>query len=353
MTTKELKEYLSMAMDMEKNIYLQERMIERLNAKSAPLGIPKDIPEPVPAATVSYWRSPGADTAGNAVKGLVYGAIGGLVLGFFVFSHRDTDLHFFLGLLLLSAIGAVLGLAAGLLFAKGENSYADRENTQRRKDALRNADRRDQAEMAAYRKAKRADDLRVQRENLKKASYIRDRDRLQQLHVDSIITRAKFYAQGTIHPKYQNLPCVCTLYEYLDTGRCTELGGHEGAYNLLELESRLDRIITQNDQIIAQLDKIERNQHTLYEEVRSLRYRMDDMLDSADRIAGELQDFRGDAEALKKKADELNKTSKLTAYNTEQVQKQLEYQNRIKYLEDRKNGTFWAPPPTGQNPPKK
>ena len=38
---------------------------------------------------------------------------------------------------------------------------------------------------------------------------------------------------------------VCSLYEYVCSGRCDTLAGHEGAYNIWEMEIRLDKIVTQ------------------------------------------------------------------------------------------------------------
>ena len=61
---------------------------------------------------------------------------------------------------------------------------------------------------------------------------------------------------------------VCSLYEYIRAGRCTELEGHEGAYNILETEIRLDRIILQLDKVVAQLEQIKHTQFMLYSAVQ-------------------------------------------------------------------------------------
>lgn len=40
------------------------------------------------------------------------------------------------------------------------------------------------------------------------------------------------YSVNIIYPKYRNFAAICTIYEYFDSGRCTELSGPTGAYNL-------------------------------------------------------------------------------------------------------------------------
>ncbi len=81
----------------------------------------------------------------------------------------------------------------------------------------------------------------------------------------------RLYATNYIHPKYRNLIAVATIYEYIDTGRCNSLEGADGAYNLFELEVRLDRIITKLDVIIRNLEQIRSNQYYLYEAINNIQ----------------------------------------------------------------------------------
>lgn len=61
---------------------------------------------------------------------------------------------------------------------------------------------------------------------------------------------------------------MCTIYEYFAAGRCTELNGADGAYNLYESELRQNLIINRLDTIIKQLDAIKANQYMLYTELK-------------------------------------------------------------------------------------
>ena len=75
------------------------------------------------------------------------------------------------------------------------------------------------------------------------------------------------YSKNVIYAKYRNLVTIATLFEYIDSGRCFELEGPNGAYNLYEGELRADIIISSLNNIIANLESIKNNQYTLYESI--------------------------------------------------------------------------------------
>jgi len=77
-------------------------------------------------------------------------------------------------------------------------------------------------------------------------------------------TLDQIYDVDVVYPKYCNLIAVASFYEYLDSGRCDELEGKDGAYNIFELELRLDRIIYELDLINVNLSQIQKNQYRLY-----------------------------------------------------------------------------------------
>ena len=81
----------------------------------------------------------------------------------------------------------------------------------------------------------------------------------------------QLYSADIVHPKYRGMAKICTIYDYIDTGRCYTLEGPDGAYNLFELELRSDRVIgelgnisNKLDTISNKLDIIAENQYTLF-----------------------------------------------------------------------------------------
>ena len=96
----------------------------------------------------------------------------------------------------------------------------------------------------------------------------------------------RVYAKNIIYPKYRNLPALTSIYEYYVTGRCEELSVPYGAYNLYEDEVRKDKIISQLNTVIANLEQIKLNQYKLYEQVCQIQ-------SNTNRVVRELNAIKG------------------------------------------------------------
>ena len=96
----------------------------------------------------------------------------------------------------------------------------------------------------------------------------------------------RVYAKNIIYPKYRNLPALTSIYEYYVTGRCEELSGPYGAYNLYEDEVRKDKIISQLNTVIANLEQIKQNQYKLYEQVCQIQSNTNRMVRELNAITG-------------------------------------------------------------------
>lgn len=60
-----------------------------------------------------------------------------------------------------------------------------------------------------------------------------------------------------MHPNYRGLIPISVIYGYFDTGRCTQLQGHEGAYNLYEDEKMKGIIINKLETVSKQLGDLQ------------------------------------------------------------------------------------------------
>ena len=96
------------------------------------------------------------------------------------------------------------------------------------------------------------------------------RDHLNKPLIETKETLEKLYSLDIIYPKYRNLSALTSIYEYLESGRCTKLTGTNGAYNLYEDEMRKDRIISQLNTIIDNLEQIKQNQFMLYQQMNKI-----------------------------------------------------------------------------------
>lgn len=74
------------------------------------------------------------------------------------------------------------------------------------------------------------------------------------------------------------------IYQYLDSGRCYTLTGHEGAYNLYESELRMNRILGKLDDIIVRLNEILDNQRILADELKRSNQNITYLCNSIDAI---------------------------------------------------------------------
>lgn len=115
------------------------------------------------------------------------------------------------------------------------------------------------------------------------------------------------------------------------------------------MEIRLDRVITQLDQVIAKLGAIQANQFTLYSAIQESNQRSAQILESSTRMADQLQNIGSHMEIqsaqFQAQLADLQKTSALTAYHTERTQKELAYMNRMDYLTGQNDGVFFNQPP--------
>lgn len=87
----------------------------------------------------------------------------------------------------------------------------------------------------------------------------------------------ELYNNNVVFPKYRNFIAVNQISEYIDSGRCTELEGTNGAYNLFENELRQNIIIDKLDTVINQLDQIRQNQYYIYQALRATQNAIENM----------------------------------------------------------------------------
>lgn len=116
------------------------------------------------------------------------------------------------------------------------------------------------------------------------------------------------YKTDFIYPKYHYLQAVTSIYEYFVTGRCDELTGSDGAYNMYENEMRKDgtdsivKIISSTAEIINNPEIIMFRHYVLYRQACSVKDRTGDIITELENAAGSTVD--------------LNKLPKLNLYRS-------------------------------------
>lgn len=345
MKTEELKEYLGIVVDLEQNIFLQKRLISNMEDEIRRLKIPTEYADP--DKPVSPKELNGSKKSGSGY--FLMGAILLFVPAFFVALLIYVLFALFLNtindpMVLILTIWAILSTIWAAYYFNSNKKSADEKEAKYL------------MELKKYQKAindnmkKRQQD---ETERKVKTTLLQSQrtDVIKSL-ISSTETLKTVYEKNIIFPKYRNLVMVCSLYEYICAGRCDTLEGHEGAYNILETEIRLDRIVSQLDQVIARLEQIQQNQFMLYSAIQNSNQRLSQIMDSTSRMASRLDDFYNGATPLNNQMAELNAriaelqaSSALTAYHTERTQKELAYMNRMDYLAGRNDDVFFNHPP--------
>lgn len=122
---------------------------------------------------------------------------------------------------------------------------------------------------------------------------------------------------------------MCSLYGYFDTGVCTQLEGHEGAYNKYDTESRLDYIICKMDEVLKHLEEIKSNQYQLYSAIQESNAQFDKLISNTNYMMGQLDGIQAQGAQLDARVASLQMTSALTLYETACNRQETAYLRRM------------------------
>lgn len=122
----------------------------------------------------------------------------------------------------------------------------------------------------------------------------------------------QLYAANIIFPKYRNIIAISSFYEYLMAGRCKELEGAEGAYNIFESELRMNLIINKIDDVIRHLEQIEQHQYMLYSAIQENNKQVSE-------LNGELTKLVNNAACIEENTRMTEYYSWISAKNTEAI----------------------------------
>lgn len=334
MKENDLKEYITILADMEDNIYLQQTLIKNLKTHSMTLGNPRNIDKPaVPVQRVSHDRN---DIGyGGVITFLIIGCL--LCFWGIKLLISPSLLAFLPGIFLALAGGALalVGLVAIPNASKGKQQA--QENASQFAAAMKNYE----ASINRYNQSLLDDKARIEKEKNEKVFIESEIHATESRLAQSEERLQEMYSIGVVYPKYRNMVMINSICEYLKSGRCSTLEGPSGAYNILENEMRLDRIILQLDQVIVKLDQIKQNQYMLYSAIEQGNKIAGEIAQSTKDLSTKLDSIRVHEQDYSQELHNLQATSSITAYNLERINKELHYMNRMKYYAGEYNGTFF------------
>lgn len=325
MTTNELKEYLRIVVDMERECYTQERLRSQLVYQIQSLGNRREIAKPTEPDRLEPFIS---RLCGEFFSILVFGAsdfpgqfwsaIGiGIISGFLIYKYSPLGVDSnFIGSYV---CGIILGgLIVAILSISGDKAEHEAE-LKKYEEATKN-----------YEKQMALEDHRVLEEEKEKYFLNQELLKLKASMAQSHTVLQKLYDMNIIFPKYRGFILVSSIYEYLYSGRCTTLEGHEGAYNILENEMRLNNIIMRLDHISAQLNQIKDNQFMIYSAIQESNHTLSKILESNKQISGGIRRLEVQGDELNERVAALQRTSEFNLYFTALNQKELSYMNQMR-----------------------
>lgn len=297
MQTARLKEYLKMLVDLEKQLYTQEKVIADLEYTIPRLGYRRNICEP---------QRGSVEVCDNETVNFFFVSVVVGIIGIFIRFLRIPCLVIAGFYLLLAAMGYINGSA---------------ENDRR--------EQRYREEYQEYKNAVLQDSVRVENELKRKVLLEAQLKKLKNMNAKTKMTLQKLYNRNIIHPKYRGLIPVCSLYGYFDTGVCTQLEGHEGAYNKYDTESRLDYIICKMDEVLKHLEEIKSNQYQLYSAIQESNAQFDKLISNTNYMMGQLDGIQAQGAQLDARVASLQMTSALTLYETACNRQETAYLRRL------------------------
>lgn len=295
----EIKEYLGMCKDLEEEIYMQNRLIAFMKHSIGQLGYER------------YYAVPEKEIINDDGLSLFC-----FLLGILIFL---VALWFFKVLEIFQIFNLLVMIVGGIIFLLGIITEVDEGKCQQE------ANKQYEAKMAAYNLAIKRDDLRVENE-LRQKEYLQEE--LNRLLATNRQTRAALqdlYNKNVIHSNYRGLIPICSLYGYFDTGVCTQLEGHEGAYSKYDIESRLDKIIVKLDEVIRRLEEIKQTQWVLYDAIQKSTRKANQLLKGCKQISYQLNGIQSQGAELNARIANLQSASALNLYISACNKKELEY----------------------------
>ncbi len=306
MNVEKVKEYLLVVMDMEQNLYIQEKVLDELDEEISSLGRKRKYDAPVAySADVSWGKTIGVTAMCFAVAGYMINFFMGID-GAGLFGFISLFFTAIKSALAWLVVGFVVGLVIALIKKFSTQAAYDQEYKEK---------------LQRYDDLVSADNARVKKEIVVRNRLEEQRQALEKKYIDSYDALQKIYAVNIVSPRYRGIIPISSIYQYLCDEKTFSLGfdretGDQGAYNIFDYEVRLDLIINKLDDVINKLDSIIDNQRELATLMRDANKRID-------RLSSSVKN------ATRKIEASINNQTAIQAYNAERQIAEQRYLNSM------------------------
>lgn len=255
MTSPELQKYLAGVFSLELDAYTQAQTISELKRHHASLARSFNVPQPaLSAPTISFFDC-------FIFSGIISGIIVGLIDLIYEWNKASNIFHY-VAAVIAALINGVIGLFIGGIVI-GLIAYGIIYSKQKGE-----AEERYQRAVSDYDAKVKQQNVRLCRERNQQKALAQEINALVACYKKTQQDLKTAYSYGILAPDYRNIYAVSSMLGYLQKGRTHTLcfdrsTGDQGAYNIYENECRLDRIITNTEEIISRLDQVINYQYEL------------------------------------------------------------------------------------------
>lgn len=315
MTYEQLKEYLSIILDMEKNIYIQKNTLDKMYQKRNSLGRKITIEMPnCKRAETDYGEY-------MLTVGLIFGVIG-FVIGLFArwgeFWNNSGIFAIILaplfGIFIALIVGILSAIIIGPIVAKCSSNKEQAEYDSDYKYRLNEYDR-----------LKSVDEKRVRNENIIRGNIQREIEILEEKYADSKKRLNEFYNYNIVDQKYwHNIVAISSFYQYLSEKRTYSLEfdqktGDRGAYNIYNEEAQRGIIIIQLGKVLDKLDQVTENQYMLQNTLRDANSKINSLSSNINHMSRQI-------------SSSIQEQTAIQAYNSERTQAELGFMNTMNII---------------------
>lgn len=275
LTSTQLTEYLKNIKDLEVSCYLQAQVLQRLKQQPQRIQQEIDALEQSQSETIEKPNSLIVNliigvfvSAFYSLGGAVVGLIGSGIIWFVlrVFGGSQKFLFFI-------KCGTIIGFVLTFLFFIWSIITGTKDEQKKYPGKLK-----------ALQKKQSMDKVLIEKKKKQRLDFGKILLESDMKYTETQRLLQQYYNLGYIYPSYRGMVPICTIYQYFESGRCSCLEGHEGAYNLYENELRMNLILSKLDDIIYRLDDISRNQMVLAQEIKRIDSKISEISKSLDSI---------------------------------------------------------------------
>lgn len=244
----DLKKYLAGVFSIELNIYTLTETIQALTKQYNALAIRKKISVPIRGEPeVSLFEC-------MIAAGLPIGILVGII-DLIIEWNRANGFFYYIASVIAAMIYAAAGMVAGGILL-GIVLWCIR-----RKHKEKQLEEEFQRKVQQYDAEVTKQNARMSNERAKQKVLAREITSLEDRLAQSKENLSRAYSYQILAPEYRNIYAVSSIYGYLLRGQTHSLQfneetGDQGAYNIYETQRRLDRIITNTDEILVRLDHV-------------------------------------------------------------------------------------------------